>query len=85
MSEVILLCFALFERSLSGCTIPSFQGDHLTLLNVFEEWKRNEMSVEWSQQNFIQQKHLERALDIRNQLLNIMNTHGVPVVSCLGR
>ena len=63
----------------------SFQGDHLTLLNVFEEWKRNEMSVEWSQQNFIQQKHLERALDIRNQLLNIMNTHGVPVVSCLGR
>ena len=80
-----LLASPQVRRKNSGLTCTVFQGDHLTLLNVFEEWKRNEMSVEWSQQNFVQQKHLERALDIRNQLLNIMNSHGVPVVSCWGR
>ena len=75
-----------FEGGLKAANSLSLsQGDHLTLLNVFDAWKRNEMAVEWSQQNFVQQKELERALDIRNQLLNIMESHGVPVVSCWGR
>ncbi len=54
-------------------------------MKVFDGWKANGMSEEWSRQCFVNQKELERALNIRNQLLNIMRMHGVPVVSCEGR
>ena len=43
------------------------------------------MSEEWSGQNFVSQKELERAHEVRNQLLGIMQVHGVPVISCEGR
>jgi len=56
-------------------------GDHLTLLNVFNGWKANGMSEAWARDNYVHHKELERALDIRNQLVALMNVHGVPVTS----
>lgn len=56
-------------------------GDHLTLLNVYSAWKANGMSEEWSKKNFVHQKEMERANDIRAQLHGLMRVHGVPIVS----
>lgn len=56
-------------------------GDHMTLLNVFNEWKANGMSENWSLNNFINHKELEKALDIRKQLQVLLKIHAVPIVS----
>ena len=56
-------------------------GDHLTLLNAYNAWKDNGMAEEWAREHFVHQKELERASDIRNQLLALMNLHGVPILS----
>jgi len=46
-------------------------GDHLTLLNVFNQWKTN-FSVQWCFENFIQHRSMKRARDIRDQLLGLL-------------
>ncbi len=30
------------------------EGDHLTLLQVYEQWKTNKFSVPWCKENFVQ-------------------------------
>jgi len=56
-------------------------GDHMTLLNVFNAWQANGMSEKWSGQNFVHQKELEKACEIRKQLEALMKIHGVPMLS----
>lgn len=58
------------------------EGDHLTLLAVFEAWKASKFSKPWCFENFIQSRSMERALDIRKQLLAIMDRYKLDVVSC---
>ncbi|SMN22294.1 similar to Saccharomyces cerevisiae YKR086W PRP16 DEAH-box RNA helicase involved in second catalytic step of splicing [Maudiozyma saulgeensis] len=48
------------------------QSDHLTLLNVYLQWKSNHFSSQWCAKHFIQGKSLEKAEDIRKQLLRVM-------------
>ena len=38
-------------------------------------------SESWAKEHFVHHKELERASDIRNQLVALMTFHGVPVVS----
>jgi pre-mRNA-splicing factor ATP-dependent RNA helicase DHX16 len=47
-------------------------GDHLTLLNVFNQWKETNFSVQWCFENFIQHRSMKRARDIRDQLLGLL-------------
>lgn len=47
-------------------------GDHLSLLNVFNQWKEYNESAQWCTENFIQVRSLRRARDIKDQLMNIM-------------
>ena len=49
------------------------EGDHLTLLSVYEQWKLNKFSVPWCKEAFIQDRSLKRAQDVRKQLLAIMD------------
>lgn len=58
------------------------EGDHLTLLNVFNSWKNNKFSNPWCYENFVQARNLRRAADVRKQLLGIMDRHKLDVVSC---
>eukprot|EP01017_Pseudomicrothorax_dubius_P030158 TRINITY_DN3733_c0_g3_i2.p1 TRINITY_DN3733_c0_g3~~TRINITY_DN3733_c0_g3_i2.p1 ORF type:complete len:644 (-),score=170.90 TRINITY_DN3733_c0_g3_i2:54-1913(-) len=58
------------------------EGDHLTLLTVFEAWKQNKFSNVWCRDNFIESKALRRAQDIRKQLIQIMERYKLPVLSC---
>ncbi|KAI0989033.1 hypothetical protein GJ496_009088 [Pomphorhynchus laevis] len=47
-------------------------GDHLTLLNVYQQWADSEFSVQWCYENFIQYRSLRRARDVREQLVNLL-------------
>ncbi|XP_014034566.2 ATP-dependent RNA helicase DHX8 isoform X1 [Salmo salar] len=58
------------------------EGDHLTLLAVYNSWKNNKFSNPWCFENFIQARSLRRAQDIRKQMLGIMDRHKLDMVSC---
>ena len=58
------------------------EGDHLTLLAVYNAWKTNKFSSAWCYENFVQMRTLKRAQDVRKQLLGIMDRHRLDVVSC---
>uniref|UniRef100_A0A8C5C5X4 RNA helicase n=1 Tax=Gadus morhua TaxID=8049 RepID=A0A8C5C5X4_GADMO len=58
------------------------EGDHLTLLAVYNSWKNNKFSNPWCYENFIQARSLRRGQDIRKQMLGIMDRHKLDVVSC---
>ncbi|MPC37922.1 ATP-dependent RNA helicase DHX8 [Portunus trituberculatus] len=49
------------------------EGDHLTLLAVYNSWKNNKFSNAWCYENFVQMRTLKRAQDVRKQLLGIMD------------
>jgi ATP-dependent RNA helicase DHX8/PRP22 len=57
------------------------EGDHLTLLAVYEAWKSNNFSNPWCYENFIQARSMRRAQDIRKQLLTIMDRYKMEVTS----
>ncbi|KAL3985857.1 Oligonucleotide/oligosaccharide-binding (OB)-fold family protein [Acanthocheilonema viteae] len=58
------------------------EGDHLTLLAVYNSWKLHHFSQPWCYENFIQIRTLKRAQDIRKQLLSIMDRHKLNTISC---
>ncbi|KAE8168288.1 P-loop containing nucleoside triphosphate hydrolase protein [Aspergillus tamarii] len=58
------------------------QGDHLTLLNVYNGWKNSKFNNAWCFENFIQARQIRRAQDVRQQLLGIMDRYHHRIVSC---
>jgi len=48
------------------------QGDHLTLLNVYNQWKETEYSTQWCFENFVQHRSMKRARDVRDQLMGLI-------------
>ena len=58
------------------------ESDHLTLLHVYQQWKTNGYRADWCSQHFLQHKGLKKAKEVRTQLLDIMQQHKVPVISC---
>ncbi|KAG6512312.1 probable pre-mRNA-splicing factor ATP-dependent RNA helicase DEAH5 [Zingiber officinale] len=57
------------------------EGDHLTLLAVYEAWKAKNFSGPWCFENFVQSRSLRKAQDVRKQLLTIMDRYKLDVVS----
>ncbi|KAF8625194.1 hypothetical protein AX15_005499 [Amanita polypyramis BW_CC] len=57
------------------------EGDHLTLLTVYNGWKTANFSNAWCYENFIQARSMRRAQDVRKQLLGIMDRYKHDVVS----
>jgi pre-mRNA-splicing factor ATP-dependent RNA helicase DHX38/PRP16 len=55
------------------------ESDHLTLLNVYRLWCANACSEKWCLRHFIHPKALQRAREVRQQLLQIMrDTRMIP-------
>uniref|UniRef100_A0A0B7K3K7 RNA helicase n=1 Tax=Bionectria ochroleuca TaxID=29856 RepID=A0A0B7K3K7_BIOOC len=46
-------------------------GDHITLLNIWNQWVDSDFSPVWSRENFLQQRSLTRARDVRDQLAKL--------------
>lgn len=57
------------------------EGDHLTLLTVYNLWVRNRCSSTWAYDNFIQTRSLKRAQDVRKQLVMIMDRFNLDIIS----
>ncbi|OMJ12464.1 ATP-dependent RNA helicase dhx8 [Smittium culicis] len=58
------------------------EGDHLTLLAVYNSWKASQFSNSWCFENFIQNRSMRRAADIRKQILGIMDRYKQDIISC---
>lgn len=59
-------------------------GDHLTLLNVWNQWLDSDYSVQWTKENFLQQRSLTRARDVHDQLIKLCERVEVTVSTCGG-
>ncbi|RDA87777.1 hypothetical protein CP532_2454 [Ophiocordyceps camponoti-leonardi (nom. inval.)] len=57
-------------------------GDHLTLLNVWNQWVDSEFSPVWARENFLQQRSLTRARDVRDQLAKLCERVEVSPSTC---
>ena len=58
------------------------EGDHLTVLSVYDAWKAAKFSNPWCFENFIQARSMRRAQDVRKQLVAIMDRYKLDLVSC---
>ncbi|XP_051163897.1 probable pre-mRNA-splicing factor ATP-dependent RNA helicase mog-4 [Leptopilina boulardi] len=56
-------------------------GDHLTLLNVYNQWQQCDFSTHWCYENFIQHRSMKRARDVRDQLVGLMQRVEMDLVS----
>ncbi|KAF7306353.1 hypothetical protein MIND_00426500 [Mycena indigotica] len=57
------------------------ESDHLTLLNVFNQWKSHGYRDEWSMRHFLHPKLLRKAREVRTQLEDIMNFQKMALIS----
>ncbi|PIA55351.1 hypothetical protein AQUCO_00800241v1 [Aquilegia coerulea] len=57
------------------------EGDHLTLLAVYEAWKANNFSGPWCFENFVQSRSLRGAQDVRKQLITIMDRYFLHIMN----
>ncbi|XP_054039849.1 pre-mRNA-splicing factor ATP-dependent RNA helicase DHX16 isoform X2 [Rissa tridactyla] len=65
-----------------GFHVPG--GDHLVLLNVYNQWVSSGHSLQWCYEHFVQARSLRRARDVREQLEGLMERVEVPPSSCAG-
>ncbi|KAJ3770349.1 pre-mRNA splicing factor [Lentinula raphanica] len=57
------------------------ESDHLTLLNVFNQWKSHAFRDEWAMRHFLHPKLLRKAREVRAQLEDIMKFQKMEIVS----
>ena len=56
-------------------------GDHLMLLNVYNQWKDTNYSTQWCFENFIQFRSMNRARQVREQLEALMERVEIEIQS----
>ncbi|KAF0990468.1 hypothetical protein HZS_5601 [Henneguya salminicola] len=56
-------------------------GDHLTLLNVYHSYKKNNDDPQWCYSNYLNSRSLSTADDVRLQLVRIMEKFSLKLVS----
>ncbi|KAF7340214.1 Pre-mRNA-splicing factor ATP-dependent RNA helicase PRP16 [Mycena venus] len=57
------------------------ESDHLTLLNVFNQWKSHGFRDEWAMKHFLHPKLLRKAREVRAQLEDIMKFQKMEIIS----
>jgi pre-mRNA-splicing factor ATP-dependent RNA helicase DHX38/PRP16 len=58
------------------------ESDHLTLLNVYQQWKEHQYRGDWCNDHFLHVKGLRKAREVRSQLMDILKTLRIPLTSC---
>lgn len=58
------------------------RGDHLTLLNVYKAFAKNERAKLWCHENYLNNRNLTYAIDVRRQLNDICQRLGLEFSSC---
>lgn len=57
-------------------------GDHLTLLNIYRRWEESHYSKHFCTNNYLHERHLKRARDVKIQLTNIFKKLNLRITSC---
>ncbi|KAF8624805.1 hypothetical protein AX15_005694 [Amanita polypyramis BW_CC] len=57
------------------------ESDHLTLLNVFNQWKGHGYRDDWAMRHFLHPKLLRKAREVRAQLEDIMKFQKMDIIS----
>ncbi|KAK6182959.1 hypothetical protein SNE40_010524 [Patella caerulea] len=60
----------------------SSDGDHITLLNIYKSYKGVGGNKQWCQENFINNRNMKTAMDVRKQLREICQRLELPLKSC---
>ena len=60
------------------------ESDHLTMLNVYEQWQQHGFSSQWCSDHYIHPKAMQKAREVHAQLLDIMQQQRIASVSCKG-
>jgi pre-mRNA-splicing factor ATP-dependent RNA helicase DHX38/PRP16 len=58
------------------------ESDHLTYLNVYQQWKMNHYSSNWANEHFIHIKALRKVREVRQQLKDILTQQKLDMKSC---
>ena len=58
------------------------ESDHLTLLNVYIQWRKNGYSSQWCQAHFIHGKAMKKVREVRTQILDICKQLRMRVETC---
>ncbi|KAK7261573.1 hypothetical protein RIF29_27887 [Crotalaria pallida] len=58
------------------------ESDHLTLYNVYQQWKQHDYRGDWCSDHYLHVKGLRKAREVRSQLLDILKTLKIPLSSC---
>ena len=58
------------------------ESDHLTLLNVYQQFLKNGQRESWCIKHFLHSKPLRKAKEIREQLLDLLKKNKFQVTSC---
>lgn len=58
------------------------ESDHLTYLNVYQQWKNNSYSSLWCGDHFIHIKAMRKVREVRQQLKDIMDQQKIGIISC---
>ncbi|KAF9782531.1 P-loop containing nucleoside triphosphate hydrolase protein [Thelephora terrestris] len=67
------------DKAKALLTIPD--SDHLTLLNVYNSWMQNSKDQNWSWNNYVSQRALSQADNVRRQLESTMVRFDVDLIS----
>ncbi|KAJ3992073.1 P-loop containing nucleoside triphosphate hydrolase protein [Lentinula boryana] len=70
---------AAADQAKAMLTVP--EGDHLTLLNVYNNYSQNKDDRNWAWNNFLSARALAQAENVRAQLLRTMEKYDVDVIS----
>ncbi|XP_072388700.1 pre-mRNA-splicing factor ATP-dependent RNA helicase PRP16 [Diabrotica undecimpunctata] len=58
------------------------ESDHLTFLNVYNQWKQNNYSSHWCNEHFIHVKAMRKVREVRQQLKDIVIQQKLEMRSC---
>ncbi|KRY50191.1 putative pre-mRNA-splicing factor ATP-dependent RNA helicase mog-1 [Trichinella britovi] len=58
------------------------ESDHLTLLNVYQQWRVHRYGASWCADHFVHVKAMRKVREIRAQLKDIMDQQKMPIQSC---
>ena len=58
------------------------EGDHITLLAVYQAWAAAKFSNPWCFDNFLQARSLRKAQEVRKQLVTILDRYKMDILSC---
>ncbi|CAG0902968.1 unnamed protein product, partial [Darwinula stevensoni] len=57
------------------------ESDHLTYLNVYQQWKTNRYSSSWCDEHFLHSKAMRKVREVREQLKEIMEQNKMKILS----